>query len=131
VTKYPAPKGLATGGRKLWKQLTESYDWTECAERLHTAEMACRALDLAQRLQAVIDESESLRTRGSAGPHHKVQIPEVASLVSVRAQYSALMKALMLSEADVPEEGSSTRSGPMSRSESARVAAAARWRRSG
>ena len=128
VTARPAPKGLDTAGKKLWKQLTENYDWADCEERLHTAEMACRALDLAQKLQGIIDSAETLRTKGSAG--QQVQIPEVQSLVSVRAQYTALMKSLMLSEADVPEHGAQ-KGGPMSRQESARKAASARWSRYG
>ena len=130
MTARPAPKGLGVDGRRLWKQLTTSYEWDECEERLHTVEMCCRTLDLAQRLQATIDAAESLRTRGSAGPHHQVQMPEVQSLVSVRAQYTALMKSLMLSEADVPEHGAQ-KGGPMSRSESGRKAANARWSRYG
>lgn len=126
--KLTAPTGLGTEGRKLWRKLTEGYDFTDCQERLPTVEMACRTLDLVQRLQADVDALETLRTRGSAG--QQVAAPEVGMLVQTRAQYVVLMKSLMLSEADVPEEGSDRRSGPMSRSESARIAARARWQRS-
>ena len=130
MATLPAPKGLGVEGRRLWKTLTTSYDWSQCPERLHTVEACCRTLDLAQRLQATIDAAESLRTRGSAGPHHMVQLPEVASLVSVRAQYVTLTKSLCLGEADVPEFGAVS-GGPMSRSESGRKAANARWSRYG
>jgi hypothetical protein len=117
------PAGLGTEGRKLFQAITKDYTFDDAVEKLAVLEIACRAADTAARAQAVIDASESLRTKGSA--QQWVAIPELDVARHARTQ---MMQALRQLELPADED---SQLGPMSRQQSARVAARARWSRSG
>lgn len=89
-------------------------------------EEASRTADVVARLQAVVDEAETLRTKGSR--NQDVAIPELDALRAYRAQYAALIRQLELPLPIPDDDGpGEERTTPMSRSEAGRKAAAERW----
>jgi hypothetical protein len=111
------PEGLRDKGIGLWWRLTAEYDFGAAPEKLLILEEAARTADMVARLQAVVDEAQELRVRGSQG--QPVAMPEVTELRQYRAQMASLLDKLRL-----PEEDSE---GVMTRSQLARHAARARW----
>jgi len=110
-----APKGLKTAGKKLWKELHNTYDFADCPEKTVILERACRTLDVTNRLQDVVDTASDLRVRGSQG--QPVAMPEVAELRQYSALLTSLLRALTLPD---DEDG-------LTRSELGRLGANARW----
>ena len=121
------PAGLQAAGRKLWRDITGAYDFAEAPEKLHILEAACRAADTAARAQAVLDESESLRVRGSGGANHHVAAPEVDIARHARAAMLAGIKQLELPADEESGLGRKDGFAPMSRQASSKIANAARW----
>lgn len=118
-----APKGLKTAGRRFWREIHSEYEFPGSPEMTMLVEEAARTADVVARLQAIVDNADTLRTRGSRG--QDVGIPELDALKAYRAQFAALVKQLDL---PAPEDETTTASnGPMSRSEAARRAASVRW----
>jgi hypothetical protein len=115
-----APKGLQTAGKRFWREMNQTYEFD--VDRLVILEQACRELDLIERLQDIVSEADSLRTRGSQG--QEVSIPEVGAVKEHRSLLNTLIKSL-----DLPSEDADN--GKMTRSEAGRKAAMARWGRSG
>lgn len=53
MTVPRAPRGLKTGGRRLWSRVLGEFELAEHEESLLL--QACRTVDLLDRLQAVLD----------------------------------------------------------------------------
>ena len=122
------PPGLKSAGTALWKQITDSYDFTNAVEQLYTLESACRTADVVARLQDLVDSAEDLATRGSQG--QQVALPHLTELRQYRNLMVSLIKSLNLpAEEDTGTAWSPSGHKPMSRTESARKAANARWGR--
>lgn len=62
-----APNGLKRGGKALWKDLHQQFDFTADPHRSALIEHACRTADMIDRMQAVVDGAEDLRVQGSQG----------------------------------------------------------------
>lgn len=114
-----APAKLGARGRRLWDEVLASY-------RLRPDELvllvdACREVDLIDRMERELDRDGELLVRGSMG--QQVAHPLLAELRQHRAALKQLLAALHLPDESGREAAS--------RSEAARAAAVARWRRSG
>jgi hypothetical protein len=107
-----APSGLATKGKRLWKETVDKYDLR--ADELDTLEDICREADLIARLEADL-EGASLLVRGSQG--QEVVNPIVSEIRQHRATKKALWASLKL-----PDEGSEAGG-----SNQQRAAAQSRW----
>lgn len=118
-----APKGLKTAGRRLWREIHETYEFVYAPEVIMLVEDAARTADVVARLQDVVDNADTLRTSGSRG--QDVAIPELDALRAYRAQFAALIKQLDLPSVEDSDAGKSD--APMSRSEAGKIAASARW----
>ncbi|HVV11589.1 hypothetical protein [Amycolatopsis sp.] len=122
-TKPKAPRGLKTAGRNLWKGISEEWDLRP--DELRILEDAAREADIIERLQKGL-ETAPLTAYGSQG--QEVIHPLFAEIRQHRATLAALMRQLKLTEPD--EESGAAGGGtvkPMSRTDSARKAAQARW----
>jgi hypothetical protein len=111
------PRGLKARGKHVWRELHGEYSFDEAPEKRMIAEEACRTADVCDRLQAVVDDAEDLRVKGSNG--QPVAMPEVAELRQYRALFVSLLKALTLPDDD----------DVLTRSELGRIGAQARWKR--
>jgi len=116
---YDAPPGLKDAGVALWDDVTAVYDLR--ADELRVLEAACFELDLIARLQAAMD-TDDLITFGAQG--QPVANPLVQELRQHRSTLRALLKQLSLPDQD-------DRGQQSGRSEQARNAANARWKRTG
>jgi hypothetical protein len=111
-----APRGLASAGRRFWRQMNETYEFD--TEHLVILEQACRELDLIERLQEQIDNDPTLIARGSQG--QPVSAPAVTAIKEHRTLLNMLIKSLSLPSEDAND-------GKMTRSEAGRKAAMVRW----
>lgn len=116
VTKRPpAPRGLGTAGRKLWRDIAGSGAYELRPDELRILEDACREADLIDDL-IIARKGEPSLIRGSHGG--TVINPIITELRQHRATLNSLLKFLSL-----PDESA----GESPRSVSARKAAQARW----
>ena len=123
-----APRGLKTAGRRFWREIHTNYRFVQAPEVIMLVEEAARTADVVARLQGVVDNAGTLRTSGSRG--QDVAIPELDALRAYRAQFAALVKQLDLPAVEEEDgEDGAERTTPMTRSESGRKAATARWGR--
>ena len=120
------PKGLGPAGRKLWRAIVS--DWELRPDELAVLESACFEADLLRRLQDELADSP-LTAKGSMG--QLVEHPVSVALRQHRATQAQLLKQLRVPDRDEDgdEEPTVTQRKPMSRSEAAKKAAKARWRR--
>lgn len=120
------PKGLGPAGRKLWRAIVS--DWELRPDELAVLESACFEADIIRRLQEEMVDSP-LTAKGSMG--QLVEHPVSVALRQHRATQAQLLKQLRIPdpEDDEDEEPTVIRRKPMSRSEAARKAANARWRK--
>ena len=96
VKKSPAaPKGLAVGGRALWRGVVKTG--TLRADHLRILEDACFECDLIDELRAGL-KGEPQTVRGSQG--QEVAHPLIAELRQHRATLSTLLRALRLADTD-------------------------------
>lgn len=109
------PTRLGAGGRRLWKDVTETYDLR--ADEFRVLEAACREVDLIDKLEKGM-VGASLMVKGSMGQ------PVANPLISELRQHRVALKGL-LGSLRLPDE----EQRPQSTSSSARDAAQARWRR--
>jgi hypothetical protein len=120
-----APTGLKAAGRRFWNQIHAEYEFDGSPELTLLVEDAARTADVVARLQKIVDTAQNLRCPGSKG--QEVAIPELDALRQYRAQFAALIRQLDLPAPESDEDDAAGRDRPMTRSESGRVAAAARW----
>lgn len=114
-----APAGLGNAGSRIWRSLTTDVIFR--SDELLLLEQAARTADqIAEYEEAV--KSEPLTVRGSAG-----QLVAHPLRVEIRALRAAL--ATFLGRLNVPEEAEENEETdkPMTRRESAKKAARARW----
>ena len=119
-----APRGLKPAGKRLWQQIEKDFDLEGTPEVAIVLEQAARTLDIVERLQAIVDDAPSLQVTGSRG--QPAPLPELTELRQYRAQLASLLKQLPLE--DEPDQTLADAHRPMTRSESGKVAAMARWR---
>lgn len=91
----PAPKGLQSRGRKIWKEIISKYELR--FDELDTLEDICREVDLIDRLEADL-ENAPLTVKGSQG--QDVSNPLVSEIRQHRATKKSLWASLKL-----PDEG--------------------------
>ena len=121
----PVPEGLQAAGLAMWEAVTGPEGWVLDDASLLILESCCRARDLEARLQSAVDASAKLRCRGSRD--NQVELPELGSLVKVRAQVVSLWEKLGLERDDA--DGEADLFGDDATSARARKAARARWDR--
>jgi hypothetical protein len=112
-----SPSGLKAEGRRLWREITGTYELR--ADELRLLEDACREIDVIDRVQQALDSPDGdLMVKGSQG--QLVASPLLQELRQHRTVLRHLFAALRL-----PEEGAGE-----DRSAKARAAVNERWRRS-
>lgn len=110
----PAPKSLSATGKKLWRDLTGSYEFR--ADELETLRAACGEADLIARIEAELVDAP-LTVFGSTG--QLVTHPLVQELRQHRTVMASLFRSLKL-----PDESG------VSASNQQRAAAQSRWAQS-
>ena len=118
------PAGLGTAGTKLWRTVTDVFDFTEEPGKVHVLEQACRVADIVAELDDAADEAP-LTVKGSMG--QPVISPFIAEARSQRALLAQLMGRLGLPENNANEDELAERRAR--RSAAGRTAARARWNR--
>lgn len=125
--KSPAPSGLSARAKKVWSKTLDNYSLREDEMSLLTD--YCQEITLVDYLEEA-RQSAPLMVRASHGG--EAINPIYSELRQHRATAMALWKALKLPELDGEEEAApADRVTPMSREESARKAANARWGKRG
>lgn len=113
-----APQGLGDAGQSLWADITSAYDLRP--DELRILESACFEMDLIARMQ-VESVTGDLIVRGSQGQ------PVANPLVQELRQHRSTLRGL-LGQLKLPDEDGRAASA---RSEQARNAVNARWKRTG
>lgn len=113
----PAPTGLGERAERLWSDVVSCYDLR--ADELRVLEDACREADLIDVLERELVDADMI-VRGSQG--QPVANPLVSEIRQHRGTLQRLLGSLKLPDEDGRQQ--------LSRSESARNAVNARWRRS-
>ena len=103
-------------------EMEEQFDFDRQPEKRILLDELCKVLTLLEKVELEAS-TRPMRSKGSQG--QPVIAPELAFMTTLRNQIASLTKALDV--APPPAEEDEERIGPMSRSESGRVAAAARW----
>lgn len=83
-----APAGLQSGGKKLWRQVTDEFDLDSEPHKLAILAQACKVVDTIAELDEAADEAP-LTVKGSMG--QQVISPFIAES---RAQKSLLAQLL-------------------------------------
>ncbi len=119
--KPTAPAGLGVAGAALWRRITAAYELDPGERAL--LEAACRQADDIRRLEKLI-ERDGLTITGSRGQ------PRLnAAVTEVRQGRIALQK--LLAALALPSSSDDVVSLATARSNQARRAAVARWKRGG
>lgn len=92
----PAPKGLAAGGRALWRDVTKHHALRP--DSLRILSDACFECDLIDDLQSALKDAPTT-TRGSMG--QEVIHPLISELRAHRATLATLLRGLSLADTDV------------------------------
>lgn len=114
-TNIKTPTGLGAKAKRVWTEITGSYELR--VDELRLLEDACREIDLIERLESDLRGSD-LVVRGSQGQ------PVVSPLVQELRQHRGVL-ARLFGALKLPDEESAAGE----RSSSARAAAMARWGR--
>lgn len=123
--KPAAPSGLSTRAKRVWTKTLESYELRE--DELAILADLCQEYTIVDSLQAALEDAP-LMVRASHGG--EAINPIYSELRMHRQAAMSLWKALKLPELDAEEDQEQPkREGPMSRTESGRLAANARWGR--
>jgi hypothetical protein len=115
---HPAPNHLGDAGRALWDRMTAGLEYDDPAE-LEVVRKAAELEDTAAALAEAL-EAESLMVEGSRG--QRVVNGLVAELRLTRDTIGRLLGKIRVVADEAPSAGRK-----MTRSESGRVAASARW----
>lgn len=105
-----APKGLSATGKKLWRDLTGSFEFR--ADELATLEAACREADLIARMEDELVD-QPLTVTGSTG--QLVTHPLVQELRQHRTVMASLFRGLKLPEDSTSAETNQHRSAAQSK----------------
>ena len=117
------PDGLGPAGTALWTSILSDYWLDEEAHKLATLEHACKVTDRIAELEAAM-EGQPLTVLGSA---RQLTIhPLIAEVRAQRGLLASLLKSLALPDGD---EDDDEEARALSRSQQARKAANARWKR--
>ncbi len=111
-----APSGLGAAGRRLWRELTDAYEFSP--GELETVRQACRVSDVLDRIDRALVDADVV-TKGSRG--QPVRHPLLDASVDNRALLDQLLRSLAL---PMPGESEGLRRSPQQA-----AAAQARWRR--
>nr|QNR39436.1 hypothetical protein BJP76_07375 [Mycobacterium avium subsp. hominissuis] len=114
------PTGLGTAGSKLWRTVTDTFDFEDEPAKVHILEQACRVADIVAELDEAANEAP-LTVRGSMG--QPVISPFIAEARAQRALLAQLVGRLGLPDNDEDDNLSARRI------KAARTAANARWGR--
>lgn len=117
MPKYPP--GLRARGKRLWRRLHASGDFSGCPETQEIAEEACYLTDEIARLRRVV-KAAGADTRVVGYNGQPVSMPEADDLRKNQTVLLAMLKSLRLPEDDEIR---------LSRSDIGRLGAAARWQR--
>lgn len=117
IPKYPA--NLKARGKRLWRELHESADFSECPETRLVVEESCYLADEIERQRRLI-RSAGDDTRVTGSQKQPVSMPEIADLQRNQNILLALLKSLRL-----PDENGGD--GKLTRSQVGTIAAQARW----
>lgn len=120
MTVPKPPRSLKVRGRKLWREITATFEFD--AQEMPLLLEVCRTLDTIDDLSAAV-EADGTMTTGSQG--QKVVNPAVAELRQQQASFGRLLTMMNL---DAAAAGSSIAKLTTVR---AKTAANARWKRSG
>jgi hypothetical protein len=115
------PKSLGDAGRALWERMHDGIEYD--ASETETLRKACELEDTAAALAAAL-EGEPMVVTGSRG--QSVPHPLLAELRMTRSEVARLLSRLR-----VIDEPDAVGGRKMTRSESGRRAAQARWARTG
>ena len=96
MSASPAPKGLGTAGRRLWRAVVDEYDLSE-QELTLLRQAACTA-DLADRLQTVVDEEGPMVSAKDDGTRAH------PALVELRQQRITLARLLVALRVPIGDE---------------------------
>lgn len=125
--KPPAPSGLSARAKRVWTRTLENYELRE--DELSLLSDYCMELTISDQLQAALIDAP-LMVRASHGG--EAINPIYSELRMHRQTAVTLWKALKLPELeDGAEEITDAKVTPMSREDSARKAANARWSKRG
>lgn len=121
--KPPAPSGISARAKRVWTKTLESYELRE--DELSILADLCMEITIVDHLQESLVDAP-LMVRASHGGE---QINPIFSEIRMHRQTSmSLWKALKLPDIDSSEDSEETEKVvPMSREDSARKAANARW----
>lgn len=117
VTPPKPPRGLKTGGRRLWLAVVDDYNLD--GQGLELLAQACRTVDVIAALDAVV-AAEGTMSTSSQGPRVH------PALVESRQQRSTLRQLVGSLGLDLDDEDVDPAASAMARSNQARMAARAR-----
>jgi hypothetical protein len=90
VPKYP--RGLKARGKRLWRELHQSADFSSCPETLVVAEEACYLADEVDRLRQLVHAAgPDTRVTGYNG--QPVSMPEVDDLRKSQTLLLSMLKS--------------------------------------
>jgi hypothetical protein len=117
IPKYP--RGLKARGKRLWRELHTTGDFTGCPETQMVAEEACYLADEIERLRAIVRSAgEDTRVAGYNG--QPTSMPEVDDLRKSQSLFLSMLKSIRMPDADDGD-------GKLTRSQVGKIAASARW----
>lgn len=115
VTQKP-PTGLKARGKRLWRELHESADFSEAPETVLVIEEACYLADEVDRLRRIV-RAAGTDTRVLGYNKQITSMPEVDDLRKTQALLLSMLKSIRLDDQ------------PMTAADFGRRGAAARWNR--
>lgn len=121
MTKPRTPPRLGAAGRRLWREIVDTYELR--ADELLLLEKAARTADDAERLDAAVAEAPLMVTGSQGQPREH---PLLAQSRQTRALLAALLKQLALPDDDAAA-GTTSGRAPSTASQKAMTAARARW----
>lgn len=116
IPRYPT--GLKARGRRYWRELHTSADFSESPETWIVVEEACYLADEVERLRRIV-RAAGADTRVTGYNNQPVSMPEVDDLRKSQTLLLSMLKSIR-----VDTEGGD---GKLSRSQAGQRAADARW----